>query len=668
MKRILIFLLCLQAATNLFAQISTTDPIQIGAEIIIEPGQNDRDVESWFKTLRDNHMQLTRIRMFENYMKDDSGNWDFTLFDKAFRYAEKYHIKVYANLFPATDFTDLGGFKYPHSEEHLAEIANYIKNVVRHFDRYKSLYGWVPINEPGGGNTNNEFSKKLYSEWLLTEHKKTTKAGNLSDYRKFDFNSNKFLMYYNTWYLRWLSEEIRKYDSRRPIHVNNHQIFSNVAEYDFPQWRRFLSSLGGSAHPSWHFNFFDRQRYAVAMSANSEIIRSGAGKLPWLMTEIQGGNNIYSGNKALCPTVEEIVQWFWITLGSGSKGAIFWSLNPRASGFEAGEWAMVDFKNQPTERLVEVGRIAKVIENNQSLFKNASPVNSRIHILYTRESFWIEKKMAVYNEYEQNDFRNQGGVMKSALAFFEALTYMGLQPSIGEFEEFDFTKKDFTGETIILSNQVSIPKKYDGLLRRFVNAGGTLFMEGLTAFYDENAVCRMMNDFMLKDLLGGCVSEYTYADNVFNITLDEQIQMPVHALWGKLETLSGNDSITKKVLINHFGKGRTIWVPSLIGLGARASDDYLPLICFLQKYLDVQTAPFRYRSPQKGMLMKVLKTDDGYVGILINKTGEKKRLLLEIPITLKQNKILYSFKKASAVSPEELIIDSEDVVVIKWTH
>lgn len=85
----------------------------------------------------------------------------------------------------------------------------------------------------------------------------------------------------------------------------------------------FLNSLGGSAHPSWHFGFFERDEYALAMSANSEILRSGAYAIPWFMTEIQGGNNTYSGYKPFCPTKEEIEQWLWIIIGSGGKGGIF---------------------------------------------------------------------------------------------------------------------------------------------------------------------------------------------------------------------------------------------------------------------------------------------------------------------------------------------------------
>ena len=61
--------------------------------------------------------------MFESYMKKADGTWDFSLFDNAFRSAEKYGVKVFANPFYYTDKTDIGGFKYPRDEEHLKSIA-----------------------------------------------------------------------------------------------------------------------------------------------------------------------------------------------------------------------------------------------------------------------------------------------------------------------------------------------------------------------------------------------------------------------------------------------------------------------------------------------------------------------------------------------------------------
>ena len=57
---------------------------------------------------------------------------------------------------------------------------------------------------------------------------------------------------------------------------------------------------------------------------------SGAGDLPWFMTELQGGNNVYSGGEAMCPTPDEIMQWLWIV--AGTEGCVlFQSLDGKGT-------------------------------------------------------------------------------------------------------------------------------------------------------------------------------------------------------------------------------------------------------------------------------------------------------------------------------------------------
>lgn len=658
--------ICILLSVLIKAQERKTDPLMFGAEIFIEPGQSDAIVEGWFKTLSEHNMHLTRIRMLESYMKDAQGNWDFTLFDKAFKYAEKYKVKVYANLFPATDFKDIGGFKFPYDRAHLTRIAEYIKVVVPHFKQFKSFYGWVPINEPGGGHLYDPLAKELFAQWQASQPKVSNHP--LSQVPHFSFDNEKFLMYYNTWYLKWLVEEIRKYDKSSPIHVNTHQIFDNVAQYDFRDWRSFLTSLGGSAHASWHFGYFPREKYALAMSVNSEIILSGAGSLPWLMTELQAGNNIYSGYAPFCPTKEEIAQWQWISVATGSKGAIFWCLNPRTSGFEAGEWAMLDFQNKPSDRLTEASKIAKVIADHQKLFATAVPLNSKIHILYNRESLWVEDKMKPEGNKDKYEVRNTGAVMKSAISYFEALSGLGLQPTFKELREFSFTEKDYSGETIIFAHQIALPEAYYAKLRYFVERGGTLLIDGLTAFYNENAVGKMINTFPLADLFGGSVAEFNFIGDTFSLDIAGR-KLASHALRGVINPLSnvkviGAEGTQALGVINTFGKGKVIWVPSLIGLGARRTNDYQSLVAFLAPYLNTGDA-LRFDSYHEGLLMKNLKSGKHLITVVINKNKTATQVQLKGFSQYKTSTVLCT-NKNSKINGEKLTVESEDTLVILW--
>jgi len=668
-QRLFIFSLLIFSITKFsVAQKMMSDVPVFGAQIFIEPGQTQEDIDTWFRMLKKNGLKTTRIRMFESYMHQPDGTWDFSLFDLAFKAADKYGIQIYCTIFPYTEKTDIGGFKFPRDEAHLQSIALFIEKLVTHFSPYKSMYGWVLINEPGvSGNIPwTDFTKAKYQEWLLKNPQ--------SEFVKngypilVELTDQRFLLDYNTWFLNWIATEIKNWDTKHVLHVNNHAMFQNCAEYNFSEWRKFLTTLGGSAHASWHFGYFKREQYAMAMSANSEIVRSGAGELPWIMTEIQGGNNTYSGMAPFCPTKNEIAQWMWITIGTQGKGGIFWSLNPRSSGIEAGEWAMLDFQDQPSDRLHAVAEVSNVIDSNSELFANAREVESGINILYVRQSLWAEKKMASPSV-QNYEGRLVGGVMKSALGYFETLSEMGINCNLKEFGEFDFSKDDYSGSTIILAHQISVPSEYAPKLEAFVSKGGKLIVDGLTGFFDDNLHNTMKTGFPFAKLLGGNISEFKAVDNLFDVKID-QLTLPAHLWRGFIRNTSGKvistvdgDAVATR---NQFGKGETLWIPTLLGLGARlGGNEKLAQLLVQELKPNFSKAPYSFASQQKGILMKTLQSGSSLLTVVVNKSKDLKRVVLNTTDKVKKSTLLFADKKGT-VSGQILSISPEETMVIEW--
>lgn len=659
-----------QMNTNGNSEVNPNQEIHIGAQVFIEPGQTAEEIDLWFRTLKENNMTICRIRMFESYMKKADGTWDFRLFDMAFRSAEKYGIKIYGTFFPYTEKTDIGGFKFPRDEAHLQSIAEFIKQLTTHFKQFKSLYGWVLINEPGVGGKapSSEFTSKKLEEWKQAHPQKefTDKGFPIL----VELTDQAFLLDYNTWFLNWIADEVRKYDSNCEIHVNNHAMFQNCAEYNFPEWRKFLTSLGGSAHASWHFGYFNRPQYAMAMLANSEIVRSGAGNIPWLMTELQGGNNTYSGGTPMCPTKEEIAQWLWIVTATGGKGSIFWSLNPRSSGIEAGEWALLDFQNKPSDRMKAASEVALAINQNKLLIENLKVVESGINVLYVRQSLWAESKMTdgLAKTYEA---RAAGAVMKSALGYFEAITQMGVNANFKAFEEFDFGKSDYTGSTIILAHQISLPDSYALILEDFVKKGGKLIVDGLTAFFDENLHNTMKTGFAFENLFGGNISEFKMVGNSFPVQWGDYT-VPAHLWRGNIFSKSGKSAATYEgetiALRNKLGKGEVLWIPSLIGLGSRMSNDHSALIKLLNAELKqslADNAPVKFKVPQKDMLMRTLKSGSSYLTVIVSKSEKPISLDLDFKTKITNARIVYA-NKSGKVKGSNILISPEETMVIEW--
>ena len=670
LRKTICLFICISFISSLStkAQRNMSDIPVFGAQIFIEPGQTPEDIDTWFRMLKENGLKTTRIRMFESYMHKPDGSWDFSLFDLAYKAAEKYDIKVYATLFPYTEKTDIGGFKFPRDEAHLESIALFIEKLVKHFSQFKSMYGWVLINEPGvsGTITTNDFTKKRYQEWLQKNPQKEFVENGYPIL--VELTDQRFLLDYNTWYLNWIASEIKKYDTQHVLHVNNHAMFQNCAEYNFPEWRKFLTTLGGSAHASWHFGYFNRDQYAMAMSANSEMVRSGAGDLPWIMTEIQGGNNTYSGMAPFCPTKNEIAQWMWTIIGTQGKGGIFWSLNPRSSGIEAGEWAMLDFQDRPSDRLKAAAEVVKVIDSKSDLFANAREVDSGINLLYIRQSIWAEKKMASPSV-QNYEGRLAGGVMKSVLGYFETLSEMGVNCNMKEFGEFDFSKDDYSGITIILAHQISIPSEYAPKLESFVSKGGKLIVEGLTGFFDDNLHNTMKTGFPFANLLGGNISEFKAVENLFDVKID-QISLPAHLWRGFINNNTGKvlSSIDGEAIAtrHQFGKGETLWIPSLLGLGARlGGSDKLAQLLAMELKPNFSNAPFVFASHQKGLLMKTLQSGNLFVTVVVNKSKTVKKVALNIHNKSLKPTVLFADKKGTA-SAQTISISPEETIVVEW--
>jgi beta-galactosidase len=657
--------LSLLAVLSLSAAPEASLP-QIGAQVFIEPGQTAKDVDDWFRILEENGMTVCRIRMFETHMRKPDGTYDFSLYDEAFRAAERHHVNVFATIFPADD--TVGGFKYPRSEAHLAEIAAFVKALVTHFKTFPSLYGWVLQNEPGSGGTypDSDLARRLRKEWLA--------ARPASDYtshgfRQANFDYEEFQRYYTTWFLGWFAQQVHAIDPSRHLHVNNHAIFSNFPEYDFPAWRTFLTTLGASAHPSWHYTMFRREQFALAMCANNEIIRAGAGPLPFWLTELQGGNNLYSGGKPICPTKEETSQWLWTTLGCGAKGVIFWSLNARATIDEPGEWALITFQREASDRLIAAREVSYALKQNADLFANAQPLRSGVTLLLARESSWTDKKQKLPGLKEEHEARAGGAPMKSTLAWYEALAENGIPADLVEMDAFDWSQESFKGQIAILAHQIAIPSRNWPRLTRFVERGGKLIVEGATGYFDECQVCTLMTGFPLADLLGGTISEFKALGERFEITLNDGASLPAHLWRGTIKNTTGTPlaSAGGEVFATRHtsGQGETLWIPSLVGMGAWQRDN-ARLAQFVRRETlgAIPNLPVLFKKQEKLALLKTLVSGDSLITVMINNDKSSKK----IPLLVKKGltPTLLFADRGGRISAASVTLAPEETLVAQW--
>jgi beta-galactosidase len=246
---------------------------------------------------------------------------------------------------------------------------------------------------------------------------------------------------------------------------------------------------------------------------------------------------------------------------------------------------------------------------------------------------------------------------------------LGINCNIKEFGEFDFSGSDYTGSTIILAHQISVPSKYVPMLESFVSKGGKLIVDGLTGFFDDDLHNTMKTGFPFAKLLGGNISEFKVVDNLFDVNIG-QVNLPAH-LWRGfisnktaeiISTVDGKPVATQ----NQYGKGQTLWIPSLVGLGARIGDNS-QLAGFLQTELKLnfEKAPYYFATQQKGCLMKTLRSGNSYITVVVNKSVETKSIELKLKDRSKKPLLLFADKKGT-VSGQTITISPEETVVIEW--
>jgi beta-galactosidase len=678
--------------------MSTNSKIpQIGSQVWIEPGQTHEDIERWFKILSDHKMTCARLFLMWNYIEMKPGRWDFSLYDIAFDAAKKNNIKIQATLTPnhgpayyGKEFWHLSqGEIILTDRKQLGFAEDYIKKIVGRYKSHPALEYWWLQNEPGQAPSNNALAMERFVKWLEKKYKSIDVLNQLwiTDFPSFDkieyypswdglpgwyspypyYDWHNFWRDHLTWYLSWIAEQIRKTDSKHPIHVNPHAVFDILPQYDLPAWRNFLDSLGASIHPSWHFGLLERDQYPLGVAATCQIIKGVIEPKPFWISELQGGNNIFSSRRPLYPSPEDISRWVWTGIGSGAEKILFWCLNSRKSGNEAGEWSMLDLQGNPSERLEEASRIISVLNENSDFFNGALPVTSPVTIILSRETMLLQSRLDFYKDIPG---RMAKAHMQSTLAFYEAISELGKSAEIKLTGDYNWDEKGTGPRVAILANMTCLPEKLVPKLKSFIQNKNKLIITGLTGYFDEHENNLVQKKFPLRDLVGGTIKEIRLVDNIFYYKLSGlKESLPVH-MWetevindkGRVEGKSGNRIIA---LRNQSGGGEVLWIPALIGLGAWLCDNR-PLAALLQRELrQFRGNIFSFAQHSPGVFMKILNNGHEFIIILVNGENEKASLTIN-GVAPKNLKLLYGEKKW--LKNERINVGARGTLVFKYNQ
>lgn len=412
-----------------------------------------------------------------------------------------------------------------------------------------------------------------------------------------------------------------------------------MQEYDFDALQSVVTSMGISMHYSWHFGIFPETEFPDGVSLMCDIIRNQTRSNPFWVTEIQGGNVTLSGSRMICPTESQIEQILWTSIGSGAEGAIFWTLNSRKAVQEAGDWALLNFLNEPSDRLTAASRVARTIEKHQSLFSRTEPAEAPVCILYNIESLRAQRLLGRDSAWPG---RSSEGVVLSIARAYQALESVGIIPSVSDMEIFDWDPK--VHPFVLLPNIVSIPSAYYDKIRAYADHGGNLIITGLSGYFNEGMQCSFSGGHPLSDLLGGDLLEYKVEGDNFDVQVAGH-PLKSH-LWKTVVKPARKSAVIASIdahpaaISSSFGKGKITWVPMQIDINTETQT-----LGTFYKSLIGKEGLYDFDYTDKDVNIRHLTSENEDVYVISNSGDHTAGLLYNKDIGKRKYDVLYGMPK-----------------------
>ena len=686
------------AALVVASKVQAQRHIEVGAEVWIEPGQTAEEVDIWFSRMADNKMHSARIFLMWNYLETAPGVFDFSLTDRAFEAAKKHGVEIEATLF-CTHAPAFYGEQYAYrtqrhtllwSREIQALSAKFIEACVVRYRNHPALGTWWILNEARGFTATSPLAVEFTQEWLRKKYG-TIEALNKAwrtEFKSFNevrYNdnwvSNKAFMWiganydwcdiqrdFLTYNFRWIGDEIRKHDTSHPITTNPADFFYSADKYDLAEHREILDIFGASMHAAWQLRSMNRDQYGYAVAGICEILRAHSPNNHFWVSEMQGGNNIFSGRTPICPDRNDLAQWVWASIGTGARKVIYWSTNYRRQSGEAGEWGVFGFKGEDTDRSLVTKEINELLERHGEFFAESKPELSNVTLILSPET----QRMLRHIRNDMVGVPELDIMMQIRTTFMwhEALSELGIQPQIRYMSDYEWEKQG-KGDVVVIANSATIPSTIIPRIEAFVERGGRLIFEGLNGFYDENCTCTPLHNFGLERLVGGRYEDIRYREvpQYFDIDGIGKVQghawHPIIRATASSAKVIGSGAEGNVALYNRVGEGEVWWFAPSISMSCAARNNSAELAKVCDALLSDKLAeqPFRFAGYADGALMRVLRNGNEYITILTNNKRTPCTLKLIAPKGVKATPI---FGEAKVGSSGKVTIGDRETLVLHW--
>jgi beta-galactosidase len=624
---------------------SLLSELHVGSEFFLNRSETKESVEKHFRLMHENGLTLVRIFVIWDDIERTPGEWNFTGYDWIYDAAAKNGIKIAATLCAEDPPGWMDKTTFYHQRANLDDPAvrthaeAYIAHVVGRYRNHPAQGAWLLMNEPTKYHA-DPATFKVFGRWLekkygtvdeLNKHwfrpihsfdEVTIEPDQFSDYWRDEeeyldwkeFNVDNLIAT-----LEWIRGQVEAIDRNHPTHFNVTSPTGDAYGQDVWKEKKVPDILGVSMHAAWAFPRTTPESdfgelYANRLDLIGSASMAAPGK-PFWVTELESGPTVYTGTFPLNVTPQDLSRWMWDSYGAGSNAVIFWLWQPRDIGTEAGEWGLVSLDGRPTVRLPAVKSVADVLKQNPGLAAE-HPQNPRVAILFNREA-------AVINNLDGQWQKRQEDVEEALSGCYLALLRAHIP---ARFVDIDQLKRGELSQYPVLYAPVSLALDDAGIaaLKEYVNQGGTLWADGLTAWKNERGRIRPTIPGGLTDVFGVEAWDIypVQPSNPYSVTPQneqggELWKLPLEVKGAEVVLRDGDGNPFE--VKHQFGKGQVYYFSSAVTLAYKRRNNPLVQKWIIEPALSqASQMPVQLMEGSAHVIFRGLVGDAGSAAILSN--------------------------------------------------
>lgn len=446
-----------------------------------------------------------------------------------------------------------------------------------------------------------------------------------------------------------------------------------------------LDYYGVSIYPK--HNHPDRAWSVTTLRTVMDFTRSAnREKGGWYVGELQAGLGTIALLVSDPVTSDDHRIWAWSAIAKGAKGVNMYAYYPMSSGYEAGGYGLINLDGTLTERAVNTGQIADVVNRNQQLFLNATPAKAEIGIVYNPLTQMV-------GGMQRRDY--PAALSQSLIGYFQSFANHNIPVDFIHREHIE--NQDFSQyKLIIIPYPIMFTRKAASGLRTFVENGGYVLAEARIGWNDDRGYAsEIIPGLGMHDIFGVRENEIRMRENIEFTVADEnhpamQGLKEGSKLTGSLYAQSLNLLENRDVRIlatteqgqpaivsTRFGKGESMLAGTYMGMAnfRKFNDNNDSFFINLLNWANIKR-PFTTSLDGRvsnQVEVRLQDTKDGYLVFIINHSDNREEIEIELKVsadgtyTLRDiinmtQKEVHSSAKTVEISTQ---IDSKDVHVIE---